>query len=86
MPRAGFLRRFDLDILDDKLILFASTPFSAHHDWTPGVPEHSRPVTVFSLDDRGRPYQLPFKCVYKRGEWFGWTTKSKIGVKIEGFR
>ena len=73
-------------ISDDKLPLFTLTPFTANLDWTLGVPTHSYPVTAFSVDARGAPYQLPFKCVYKHGAWHNHTTKNRLDAKIEGFR
>lgn len=72
-------------IPDDKLILFAATPFRPSVAWNLGTPDNSAPVTAFAVQ-RGVPYALPFKCRYSNGAWRNALTGDKLAIEVRGWR
>jgi hypothetical protein len=75
----------EMQIPDDKRILFAATPFRPSVAWQTGVPDNSAPVSAYSVA-RGVPYALPFKCRYSNGAWRNALTGDKLAIEVRGWR
>lgn len=72
-------------ISDDKLPVFAATPFRPSVEWNLGTPDTSAPVSAYSVA-RGVPYTLPFRVRYINGAWRNALTGDNLAIEITGWK